>query len=79
LLLLALASIRPPAAFRALLVWFAAVLALPLFTLGSSALAGKRAASSALLIGPAPRHVLRAAASRASAGREHPRRHPIAR
>ena len=79
LLLLALASIRPPAAFGALLVSLAAAFALALFMPGPSAIAGKRAGSSALPIGAAPRHVLRAAASRASAGREHPRRRPIAR
>ncbi len=79
LLLLALASIRAPAAFGALLVSFAAALALALFTPGPAAVAGKLADSSALLIGPAPRHVLRPAPSRASAGREHPRRRPIAR
>ncbi len=81
LLLLALASIRPRAAFGALLVSLAAALAL--FTPRPSAVAGKlagqRAGSSGLLIGAASRHVLRAVASRASAGREHPRTRPIAR
>jgi hypothetical protein len=79
LLWLALASIGPPTALGALLVSYAAALAVALFTPGPSAVAGKRAASSASLICPARRQVLRAAASRASAGHEHPRRRPIAR
>lgn len=79
LLPLALAGVRPPAAFPMLLVSFAATLALALFTPGPAAVAGKLAGSSALLIGLAPRHALRAAASRASAGHDHPRRRPIAR
>jgi hypothetical protein len=78
-LLLALVSIRPPAAFPALWVSFAAALALALVTPGPSALAGKRTGISTLLIGAAPRHVLPAAASRASAGREYLRRRPTAR
>jgi succinate-acetate transporter protein len=80
LLLLALASVRLPAAFTALFVSFAAALALLLInTLGPSAVAGKLAGIVALLIGAAAGYVFLATASRASGGREYPIGRPIAR
>jgi hypothetical protein len=80
LLLLALASALLPGALVALFVLAAAVLALLLIdALGSSALACKRDGMIAALIGMAARHVSLATASRASSGREHPLRQPLAR
>jgi hypothetical protein len=78
LLLLALAGVPLAAALTALWVSFAAALALLTDTLGPSAVLCKLAGIIALLLG-APRHVLRAAGSGESAGREHPLRGPIAR
>ncbi len=80
LLLLALAGVPLAPVLTALWVSFAVALALLLIdTLGPSAVAGKLAGIIALPIGAAPRHALRAAASRQGAGREHALRRPLAR
>jgi succinate-acetate transporter protein len=79
-LLLAIASVRLPAAFTALFVSFSAALALLLIgTLAPSATAGKIAGVVALLIGAAAGYVFLATASRASGGREYPLGRPLVR
>ena len=79
-LLLALASVRLPAAFTALFVSFAIALALLLVdTLGPSTTAGKLAGIIVLLIGAAAGYVFLAIASRASGGPEYPIGRPLAR
>ena len=78
-LLLALASVRLPAAFTALFVSFAIALALLLVgTLGPSTTAGKLAGIIVLLIGAAAGYVFLAIASRASGGPEYPIGRPLA-
>jgi hypothetical protein len=80
LLFLALAIALLPGALVALFVLAAAALALLLIAaLGSSAVACKRDAMIAAMIDVAVRHVSPATASRASSGREHPLRQPLAR
>jgi uncharacterized protein len=79
-LLLALASVRLPAAFTALFVSFAIALVLLLVnTLGPSTTAGKLAGIIVLLIGAAAGYVFLAIASRASGGPEYPIGRPLAR
>jgi hypothetical protein len=76
---LALASVRLPAAFTILFVAFAAALVLLLInTLGPSVTAGKIAGVVVLVIGAAASYVFLAIASRASSGPEYPIGRPIA-
>ena len=79
-LLLAVASVRLPAAFTALFVSFATALALLLVaTLGPSTTAEKLAGIIVLIIGVAAGYVFLAIASRASGGPEYPIGRPLAR
>ena len=78
--LLAIASVRLPAAFAALIVSFSAALALLLIgTLAPAATPGKIADILALVIGAAAGYVFLATASRASGGREYPLGRPLVR
>jgi succinate-acetate transporter protein len=79
-LLLVLASLPRPAAFRVLFVSLGAALALLLIdTHGPSAVAGKLTGIIALLTAAAAGYVLLATASRAKRGLEYPLRRPSAR
>jgi succinate-acetate transporter protein len=78
--LLAIASVRLPAAFTALFVSFSAALALLLIsTLAPAATPGKIAGVIALVIGAAAGYVFLATASQASGGREYPLGRPLGR